>query len=155
MPVIAERDREMLRNRLAESLVNDVSITMFAESLARSLLTIPGQPMNPMAQAARSLAEELADLSPKINLQILDIHGDGAELARTLKVDRIPAYVLGDDPEGRLRFYGTPVGNEFATLLETIEDLSTGTAHINSAVAKTAREVISQPVQVQVFVTPT
>ena len=155
MPIIAERDREMLRTRLAESLVNDVSIKLFAESLARSLLTIPGRPSNPMAQAARSIVEELAELSPKINLQVLDFHGDGEELARTMKIERIPAYVLGDDSEGRLRFYGTPLGNEFATLLETLEDLSQGTVHISSAVARTAQEVINQPVQLQVFVTPT
>ena len=155
MPIISERDQGALRRRLAESLAGDVSITLFTEGLARSLLTIPGQPTNPMAHTARSLAQELAELSPKVKLQIFDIHGDGAEAARALKVDRIPAYLLGDDPEGRIRFYGAPVGNEFPTLIEAIEGLSQDNGHMRSPLADAARKLIGQPVQLQVFVTPT
>ena len=155
MPIISERDQEALRLRFAESLASDVSITLFTEGLARSLLTIPGQPSNPMAQTARSLAQDLAALSPRLKLQILDIHGDGAEAARALGVDRIPAYLLGDDPEGRIRFYGAPIGNEFPTLIEVIEGLAQKNGHPPSPLADAAQKLIGQPVRLQVFVTPT
>ena len=155
MPIISERDQEALRLRFAESLASDVSITLFTEGLARSLLTIPGQPSNPMAQTARSLAQDLAALSPRLKLRILDIHGDGAEAAQALGVDRIPAYLLGDDPEGRIRFYGAPIGNEFPTLIEVIEGLARQNGHPPSPLADAAQKLIGQPVRLQVFVTPT
>jgi alkyl hydroperoxide reductase subunit AhpF len=155
MPVIAERDREILLQRFEQSLERDVTIKFFGESHARSVLTIPGLPTNPMAQIAGDLARELADLSPKIKLEVYDFHGDGAEAARELEITRVPAYVLGDDPEGRIRFYGTPVGNEFATMIETVEALSQDAPRLAPTVVKMAQSLIQQPVQLQVFVTPT
>ena len=155
MPIIPEKDKETLRQRFAESLPNEVTVRLFTESMARSLLSIPGRPMNPMAQVARNLALELAELSPKIKLQVFDVPGDGAEAAQALNIGQLPAYVLGDDAEGRIRFYGTPVGNEFTTILEALEGLSQGVPRLNPTVAKAAMTLVQQPIQIQVFVTPT
>lgn len=155
MNMIPERDRELLHERLQKSLVNDVSITMFSESLARTLLTIPGQSVNPLAQTARNLATEIESLSPKIQLQIIDIRGDGAALAKSLNISKIPAYILGDDPEGRLRFYGTPMGNELPTILETLEEISQRESRLNPAITTALQESVNDPVHLQVFVTPT
>ena len=155
MNMIPERDRELLRDRLQNSLVNDVSITMFSESLARTLLTIPGQSTNPLAQTARNLAAEIESLSPKIHLKILDFRGDGAELAQSMNITRIPAYILGDDPEGRLRFYGTPMGNELPTILETLEEISQSKPSLNPTITNALQENVTNHVHLQVFVTPT
>jgi hypothetical protein len=153
--MIAEKDKETLRQRFAQSLPREVTVRLFTESMARSLLTIPGRPVNPIAHIARNLALELAELSPKIKLQVFDVPGDGAEAAGALKLNRFPAYVIGDDAEGRIRFYGTPVGNEFTTILDAIEGLSQGAPRINPALASMALMLGQQPIQLQVFVTPT
>ncbi len=155
MPIIGEADRDALRQQFEESLDRDVTIKLFSESEIRSMLTIPGRTANPMAKLAKDLAEELAELSPKIKLEMYDVHGDGVEAARAMGIDRTPAYVLGDDPEGRLRFYGTPVGNEFATIIATVEALSQNTPHLSSNLIAAMERLIEAPVHIQVFVTPT
>jgi hypothetical protein len=69
--------------------------------------------------------EEVSSLSEKLHLEILDINGTGSEEAARLNIRRIPTIVLGDDEKGRTRFYGVPIGNEFPTLLEDTDSLST------------------------------
>jgi alkyl hydroperoxide reductase subunit AhpF len=155
MNMLPERDREILRERLLDSMVNDVSVTMFSESLARTLLTIPGQSINPLAHTARNLATEIEGLSPKIRMRILDFRGDGAELAQSMNITRVPAYILGDDPEGRLRFYGTPMGNELPTIVETLEEISQNKPKLNPETITALQENITSTVHIQVFVTPT
>ena len=155
MPIIGEADRVALRQRFEESLDQEVTIKLFSESEIRSMLTLPRRTPNPMAKLARDLAEELAELSPKIKLEVYDIHGDGAEAARAMGIDLTPAYLLGDDPTGRLRFYGTPVGNEFATIIATVEALSQNTPHLSSNLAAAMERLVETPVHIQVFVTPT
>ena len=154
MQVIPDKDRELLKERFETSLDTAVTIKLFSESPARSILTIPGEPETPLSKLALSLAQELADLSPKINLEFYDFYGDGGDTAKEMGVERIPTYIIGDDAKGRVRFNGTPVGNEFATLLVTMEALSNKTPHLSEAVVRTVRE-IKDPVHIQVFVTPT
>src|SRR5690606_7535714 len=103
------------QERFEQSLVSDVKIRLFTQSDARSLLAIPGQPQhgNEYARVTKEILQELVALSPKLSLEVYDIYGDGAAEAKRLNIEQIPAIVLGDDPDGRLRFYGAPVGNEF------------------------------------------
>ena len=156
MTIITEKDQGFLRQRFEQTLQRDVTVKLFTESVARSLLTMPGQAPNPMAQLAQDLARELTDLSPKLKLEVLDFRGDGADAAAALGVDRVPALILGDDDAGdRIRFYGTPVGNEFGTIIEALEGLSQDTPHLSPHVADVARRYIQELVHLQVFVTPT
>ncbi len=155
MPIIPDEARVALRERFAKSLRRDVTIKLFGESPVLSTLTIPGRPENSMAQVAHTLAEELADLSPKIKLEFHDFYGAGAEAARELGIDRVPAFVLGEDNAGRLRFYGTPVGNEFAAIIETVEALSQDEPRLSPAMLASIQKLIQEPVHIQVFVTPT
>lgn len=155
MPIIGETDRNALRQRLEGSLDRDVTIKLFSESAIRSMLTLPGREPNPMARMAEDLARELAELSPKIRLETYDINGSGAEAALAMGIGQVPAYVLGEDQQGRIRFYGTPVGNEFAAIVSTIEALSQGTPHLSSNLVAAMERLVTDPVHIQVFVTPT
>lgn len=159
MPLLSDQDRKTLEDRFADSLDKEVKIRLFTESEARSLLTIPGRPAREgageLAKLTRDLLQELADASPKLSLEVLDVHGDGAEEARRLGIEQVPAVVLGGDDEGRVRFYGAPVGNEFPTVLTGIEALSTGQPMLSEGVAAAVRERIDERVHLRVFVTPT
>ena len=157
MSLLSEQDHKILEERFETSLVSDVSVRLFTQSVARSLLTIPGQQAqdNESLKVTQELLEELVEISPKLSLQVLDVNGDGAEAARNIGIEQIPAIVLGDDPEGRVRFYGAPVGNEFPTILTGIESISQQAPMLQDYVMVAAQRYIDEPVHLRVFVTPT
>ncbi len=108
-------------------------------------------------QENRELIEEVAALSDKITVEVRDLVGD-APLAEQYRVNKIPALVvLRDGPtptDYGIRFYGIPSGYEFGTLIETIVLVSHGKAELRP---KTLAELerLTEPVDIQVFVTPT
>ena len=126
MALLAEDDRKAIEAHFLGTLENDVALRLFTQSAARSLLTVPGEQSKTgeYAKVTQDLLEELVATSPKLSLQVYDVHGDVAEEARRLGIEHIPVIVFGDDPDGRVRFYGTPLGNEFGTVIASIEALS-------------------------------
>ena len=157
MAMLAEGDRKAIEQHFSETLESDVVLRLFTQSAARSLLIVPGEQSGngEAAKMTQQLLEELVACSPKLSLQVYDVHGDGAEEARRLGIERIPAIVFGDDESGRVRFYGTPVGNEFGTVIASIEGLSKAQPMLRAEVAEAARDRIDEPVHLRVFVTPT
>ena len=158
MALLSEDDRKVLTERFESTLESDVKVRLFTQSEARGLLVLPGQeqaPTNEFMKVTRELMEELVDMSPKLSLEVLDAFNEGAGEAKRLQIEQLPAIILGDDDEGRIRFYGAPVGNEFPTILTGIEALSKGGPMLTDAVANAARDRIDQQVHLRVFVTPT
>jgi len=101
----------------------------------------------------RELAEELASLSDKITTEVYDFQSDKS-LAEKWKVDKIPALLVFGDKEYGIRFFGVPSGYEFTTLVDDIIDVSRRTSRLHPSVKEKVR-AISDPVHIQVFVTPT
>ena len=157
MALLGEDDRKAIEEHFSSKLESNVVLRLFTQSAARSLLTIPGEatPNGEHAKVTQELLEELVATSPKLSLEVYDIHGEGAEEAKRLGIERIPAIVFGDDPDGRVRFYGAPLGNEFGTVISSIEALSTASPMLRQEVADAVRERIGEPVHLRVFVTPT
>ena len=157
MALLAEDDRKAIEEHFSGTLEADVVLRLFTQSAARSLLVVPGEQnqTGEYAKVTQDLLEELVATSPKLSLQVYDVHGDGAEEARRLGIEHIPAIVFGDDPDGRVRFYGTPLGNEFGTVIASIEALSKAQPMLRDKVADAAREQIGEQVHLRVFVTPT
>jgi len=106
----------------------------------------------------RELLEELASLSNgNVRVDAYDLERD-VDAARRYDVDKAPAIaVLGGGPGRRdfgIRFFGSPAGYEFGTLIEDIRMASTGVTDLSPRTI----EVLSRldaPLHVQVFVTPT
>ena len=161
MALLSDQDHQVLSERFAETLEKDVMVKLFTQSQARGLLILPGQNQQAQSQSnefmkvTQELLEELTSISPKLPLQVYDVFGDGADEAKRLQIEQLPAIVLGDDDEGRVRFYGAPVGNEFPTILTGIEALSKSGPMLTAEVAKVAIERIDEQVHLRVFVTPT
>ena len=159
MALLSDQDHQVLSERFAETLEKDVIVKLFTQSQARSLLILPGQDQqsqsNEFMKVTQELLEELTSISPKLTLQVYDVFSDGADEAKRLQIEHLPAIVLGDDDEGRVRFYGAPVGNEFPTILTGIEALSKSGPMLTAEVAKVAIERIDEQVHLRVFVTPT
>jgi hypothetical protein len=83
----------------------------------------------------RELVEELASISEgmvRLEVHDLDAHPPEATLYR---VDKAPAIVVLGGETGRrgfgIRFYGSPAGYEFATLIEDIRMASRGTTDLS------------------------
>ena len=157
MPLLSDKDKQMLAERFETSLANDVTVKLFTQSTARSMLILPGQEEggNEFMKVTQELLVELTDISPKLTLEVYDAFGSGSGEAKRLEIEQLPAIVLGDDDGGHVRFYGAPVGNEFPTILAGIESISQEYPLLREPVAAAARDLIDEEVHLRVFVTPT
>lgn len=107
---------------------------------------------------ARELVEELASVSEgKIGVEVHDLNANPPE-ATLYRIDKAPAIVvLGGDTGRRdfgIRFYGSPAGYEFATLIEDVRMASSGSTDLSPAMVAVLAHLTS-PLHLQVFVTPT
>ena len=103
----------------------------------------------------KQILTELSEVSDKISLDVKNFINDKEESAK-YGVDKIPATVLLDenDKDYGIKFYGIPSGYEFASLLEDLKLLGTGTTGFTPEVEEQIKNVDTD-VHMQVFVTPT
>jgi glutaredoxin-like protein len=143
MPLLHERDRKVVRDKLLAGLVNPVKMVVFTQEFECQYCA-----------DVRMLAEELAELADgRLKLTVYDFEKD-SEAADRYRVDKIPALLLHGEKEYGVRFFGIPSGYEFATLLEDIINVSRGVTRLSES-TKAKLRAIKEPVHIQVFVTPT
>ncbi len=106
----------------------------------------------------QALLEEVVALSDRLSLEVFDID-ENADIAKQYHVDKAPGYsIVGNDGGGYIdygvRFAGIPSGHEFTSLINDLLLVSKGVSGLNEQ----TREFLaglSEPVLLQVFVTPT
>ncbi len=126
-----------------KKLVNPVRLVVFSQALA-----------DPESEEVRRLVEELAALDSRLAVEAVNFVLD-KERAEALGVTRTPAVaILGADKDYGIRFYGSPNGYEFGTLVDAILDVSRGESGL-SPETKEALAALERPVHLQVFSTPT
>ena len=105
----------------------------------------------------RQLVEELAELDGRIELEIVDRIAE-PELAARYAIDKAPAIAIltnGVEPRDTgIRFYGIPSGYEFTTLVDDIVTVSRDEPGLAGPTLDWLGK-LTQPVHLQVFVTPT
>ncbi len=106
----------------------------------------------------RELVGELASISDgKVRTEVYNLAAHPAE-ARLYGIDKAPAVVVLGDQSGRrdfgIRFFGSPAGYEFATLIEDIRMASTGATDLAEGTLDAVAH-LTAPLHFQVFVTPT
>jgi glutaredoxin-like protein len=101
----------------------------------------------------RQLLDEICELTDKLTLQKYDFLADKEEVEK-FNIKRIPAIVVMDEEDRRIKFYGIPGGYEFSSLLEALKLVSTGETGL-SPETKTFLDSLEKEVHLQVFVTPT
>jgi alkyl hydroperoxide reductase subunit AhpF len=108
---------------------------------------------------ARRIFEEVCDLHERLSMDQLNLVLD-SERAAAYGIDVAPAAAIvaiqedGTEWDPGIRFYGTPSGYEFMSLLEAILIVSGG----DSGLSEASREkiaAVTEPLRIQVFVTPT
>ncbi len=131
-----------------DKLPNDVAIIHFTTERSDCMY----------CPETRQLLEEIAPLSDKLHLEVYDIEAD-AEKASAYEVDKAPATIIAAYDQGKItnygiRYFGIPSGHEFSSL---IQDIMTVAERDSGLKPETRRflQSLTQPVHLQVFVTPT
>jgi alkyl hydroperoxide reductase subunit AhpF len=143
MALLSEQDRETVRTHLAE-IKHPVTLLFFTQTI--------GGPET--ALIARQILDELVGLSDLITVEEINFVLE-KERATAYGIDKIPAVaVLRNGEDTRIRFFGAPAGYEFMSLVEAVI-LAGGD---DSGLAPESKALIAQvtePLDLQVFVTPT
>lgn len=142
MPLIKDKDKELLKKELAEKLVDEVKLMVFTQDVPCVFCTETVQ-----------VAQELAELSPKVKVEIYDFVRDQMR-ATELRIDKIPAIAVVGRKDYGIRFYGMPSGYEFNSLVSSVVAVSRRESGLSQK-TKDALKNLDQPVYLQVFVTPT
>ncbi len=143
MPLIAERERQLIRQRLA-GMEGPVKLVVFTN----------GKKDCAYCPETEQLITELAQLSEKLSAEVYRLH-ESREKAEEMGVDKVPAIALlgEEDKDYGVRFYGIPAGYEFATLLDDILAISKGRTELSEETKEVLKR-LRRPVHIQVFVTP-
>ena len=141
MGLIHEEDATAIRQRL-QAMVYPVKLVHFTQELSIEY-----------GRETRQLLEEVAALSDKLSLEVYNFLLDREKVAE-YGVDKVPATAVRNGKDYGIRFYGIPAGYEFASLLDAILEVSQGASALSQETKERLSE-ITQPVHLQVFVTPT
>ena len=145
MSLLSKKDRQQLSERFAE-LAKPVKLIVFTQEFECQY-----------CRETRQIAEELASLSDQISIEIYDFLDD-QEIAGQYSVDKIPATVIVQDgteaQDFGIRYFGVPAGYEFTSLVEDVMMIGSGESGLNVTTKEWAA-ALSDPVHLQVFVTPT
>lgn len=145
MSLLRDEDRQQIRKEF-EALMTPVKVIVFTQERECQYCA-----------ETRQIAEEVAELSDKIDLEVYDLLAD-EEKAAEYGIDKLPALIVmrgGDEPKDfGIRFFGIPSGYEFATLIEDIRMVSSDETGLSEATRKQVAG-LQNPVHFQVFVTPT
>jgi glutaredoxin-like protein len=104
------------------------------------------------------LIEEVVGLSDKLSLHVYDLDDDAA-LAKTYKVDKAPGLVItggggAQTVDYGVRISGIPAGHEFTSLIHDLLLVSSRDSGLGDS-TRQFLDGLTQPVHLQVFVTPT
>ncbi|MGH8102933.1 MAG: protein disulfide oxidoreductase [bacterium] len=143
MGFLSDKDKETLRAKLA-ALDKPVKLLLFSQIIGC-----------PTCREAESMLKEFVGFSPKLSLEIKAPVTE-KELAARYDVKGMPLLILlGDgDKDYGIRFYGTPSGYEYRTLLEDVLAVSQGKIGLKPATVERLN-ALPAPVDITVFVTPT
>lgn len=141
MGILKKRDKKAIEKEFAQ-LKEPVHLVYFTQEMECQF-----------CEQARELLEEVAELSDKLSLKVYDFVKD-KDKALQYNVDKIPATIVEGKKDHGIRFFGVPSGYEFATLMESIIDVSNEESGLSEK-TKELVKVINTPIHIQVFVTPT
>jgi len=138
---VSNADRSIVINEMLAAVTAPVRLLFFEQSVGCD-----------SCRPTRQLLEQLADLSPNISVEVLNLIVDQDRAAQH-GVDRAPAVVVSSPHLDRIRFYGPPVGHELISLLEAIRMTASADSGLSTE-SRTQLEGLSTAVQLQVFFTP-
>lgn len=153
MSLLKDKDRQALEKLFSEQLKDEVTLHFFTQQ--ESKLILPERlsvPPCPYCRETGQLVSELAATSPKLKMETHDFVADTAAVDK-YGISRVPGIVVEGAKDYGVRFYGIPAGYEFASLTQAVVTVSRGEADLSEE-TRTALASLSQPVHLEVLVTP-
>ena len=150
MQILNDSDREFVRNRFENELVNEVNLILFTQSDLGGLV-VPGRECETCAPTEQ-LLKEVSETSDLINFKKLDIKKDAEEAARC-GISRIPSFLVSREDETNIRYLGIPAGTEFPVLMEALVNVSSGEPKLAEE-TKAFLQTLTDEVLIKTFVTP-
>jgi alkyl hydroperoxide reductase subunit AhpF len=96
---------------------------------------------------------EVAECSDKVTVEVYNLHID-REKAAQYGIDRVPAIVVEGARDYGIRFLGVPAGYEFTNLIDGMQTAASGEPRLSPETLERLRG-LTEPIQIQVFATPT
>lgn len=154
MEILNDAVREATRKKFEAELVKPVKLLHFSRESSRLVLPDSMRGLDcPFCDETRKLLEEVAALSDKVSLEIVDVKADEARAA-AFGIDMIPATIVMDEEDRGIRIYGIPSGYEYVSLLGAVLDVSRGKTSL-APETRAALTAVAKDIHIQVFVTPT
>ena len=150
MQILNDSDREFVRNRFENELVNEVNLILFTQSDLGGLV-LAGRECETCAPTEQ-LLKEVSETSDLINFKKLDIQKDAEEAARC-GISRIPSFLVSREDETNIRYLGIPAGTEFPVLMEALVNVSSGEPKLAEE-TKAFLQTLTDEVLIKTFVTP-
>ena len=150
MQILNDSDKEIVKSRFENELVNEVNITLFTQMDLGGLI-VPGRECETCAPTEQ-LLKEVSETSDLINFKKLDIRNDSEEAARC-NVSRIPSFLVSKGDETNVRYLGIPAGTEFPVLLEALVNVSSDEPKISED-TKGFLDGLQEIISIKTFVTP-
>jgi len=141
MPILSDSDAAEV-TKILGTLVRDVHIKVYTQKLEC-----------PTCTDTETILRELDELSERLKITFLN-HQTDSEDALKDGVDRAPAIIVSDGTNSRVKFYGTPSGYEFSSLLTTIIDTGGSEEPLTEGSMQFLKD-LETDLHMQVFVTPT
>ena len=146
MMALAGPERAQLRQQLS-ALEGKLKLEYFHQSRLR--VTVPGRAERPSCEAAKELYEDLAELSDKLQLTVIE-HSEEPELAERRDVIDVPCLLIRGELNRPLRFYGAPNGHLLVALIRALALASARQAK-PSAVLKRVLGKLRRPSRLRVM----
>lgn len=141
MAILSDSDSAEV-TKIFGALVRDVHVKVYTQKLEC-----------PTCNDTETILRELNELSDKLKVSFLNPQTDSEE-ARKDGVERVPALIVTDGTHSRVKFYGTPSGYEFSSLLTTIIDAGGPEEPLTEGTIQFLSD-LDTDIQMLVFVTPT
>ncbi len=142
MSLVPDDKKEQINKELKERMEGSVRIVMFTQEVECRFCS-----------DTRKLVQEVASLSEKLTVEVLDFVADAAK-AKEYGIARIPALAIIGEQDYGVRVYGIPYGYELQTLIEAVIGVSRGKTDL----MKKTKDILGDvktPVHIQVFITLT
>jgi glutaredoxin-like protein len=144
MALLSEQDRQTVRGHLAV-IEEPVRLLFFTQTF--------GAPDTVLI--ARQVLDEIVSLNDHLTLEEVNFVLE-QDRARQYGVEQIPTIVLlRNDQDTRIRFLGAPAGYEFMSLIEAVILAGTSDSGLTPESRALVAEHVTEPLHIQVFVTPT
>ncbi len=105
-------------------------------------------------QQLAGFAESVADVSPKVTVEVQDAQAGKNSRLRELHIEKWPLVLLTKGDFMRIRYYGVPLGLEIPAFLDAVVELSSSSTLLSPR-AKTTLATVRRKANIKVFVLPT